>query len=186
MIWQTEKQWADAFMPEIKAILGMHIIGEAPREEDAERNTDLIVLKMEPIRIAVRMRRKHHALIPQYLEEFTIRCHLASGAKTELRKIMEGFGHLMFYGFEHQDGGRLGRWTLIDLNVFRVTLFETLTRTKKLPGFVKPNRDGSSDFRVFRYADFPREMIRTKGNGFPQFSRPTAKAIELTYADIPF
>lgn len=184
MSYERDRKWSDAFMPEIKAILGMHIIGEAPYEEDAHRNTDLIVLKMEAIRIAVRMRTYKNFV--KYPNDFTIRVSRGSGNETELKKIIRGFGNLMFYGFEHRDRLRVGRWTLIDLEVFRVTLFETLTRTKEWPGFPRTNPDGSSDFRVFRFAEFPPTLIRAQGDGFPQFSRPTAKAIELTHADIPF
>lgn len=55
--WEINKQWSDRFLPEIKMILGLHLIGEPPIEEDCERNTDLIVLKMEAVRIACRVRR---------------------------------------------------------------------------------------------------------------------------------
>ena len=55
--WENDKRWSDKFLPEIKMILGLHLIGEPPIEEDCERNTDLIVLKMEPVRIACRIRK---------------------------------------------------------------------------------------------------------------------------------
>jgi hypothetical protein len=53
--WRTDKALADRFMPEIKQILSEHLIKDAPVEEDAERNTDLIVLGMKNIRVAVRV-----------------------------------------------------------------------------------------------------------------------------------
>jgi hypothetical protein len=185
--WKDSKAWADSFMPEIKAILGIHIIGEAPYEEDAERATDLIVLRMEPVRIAVRMRTAEKAR-PSYLNEFTIRYSLASGRKTELAKILAGFGNYLFYGFEDPKTGNLGRWTLIDLSVFREEFCRKLYQCKPpdMPGKLFQNRDELTSFRVFRYQDYPAEMIRAQGDGFPQFSRPTAKAIDLTYADFPF
>ena len=40
------KRWSDRFLPENKQILGLHLIGEPPVKEDAERNTDLIVPDM--------------------------------------------------------------------------------------------------------------------------------------------
>jgi len=184
MSYERDRKWSDAFMPEIKAILGMHIIGEAPYEEDAHRNTDLIVLKMEAIRIAVRMRTYKN--FEKYPNDFTIRVSRGSGNETEMMKIMKGFGNLMFYGFEDQNGRHVGRWTIIDLDVFRGAVWDRQLRTKEVPGFLRTNPDGSSDFRVFRFAEFPPTLIRAQGDGFPQFSRPTAKAIELTHADIPF
>ena len=171
MNWQENKRWSDGFMPEIKAILGMHLLGEAPHEEDVSRATDLIVLKMEAIRIAVRVRRCTYGTTDKFKEEFTIRCELASGKKTELRKVIQGFGDFMFYAFEHKDGGRLGRWTLIDLNVFRESMFEKTSQLPAniLPGHKLQNIDGCSSFRVFKYCDFPQSLIRAKGEGMPQF-----------------
>ena len=31
--WKTDKRWSDKFLPEIKSILGMRLIGEASVEE---------------------------------------------------------------------------------------------------------------------------------------------------------
>ena len=49
--WKTDKRWSDRFLPEIKGIIGAHLITEPPFEEDAERNTDLMVLRLDAIRI---------------------------------------------------------------------------------------------------------------------------------------
>lgn len=184
MTWQRDKAWADRFMPEIKAILGMHIIGEAPYEEDAHRNTDLIVLKMEAVRIAVRMRTYKYFV--QYPDDFTIRVNRGSGMETELKKIMKGFGNLMFYGFEHEDRQHVGRWTLIDLDVFRGEVWDKQLRTKEFPGTEQRNFDRSSAFRAFNLNEFPPTLIRAQGYGLPHFSRPIVKATEPTCADIPF
>jgi hypothetical protein len=167
MSWQDDKRWADRFMPEIKAVLGMHLLGEPPQEEDALRATDLIVLRMSAVRIGVRMRKKQYATNERYLSEFTIRSERGSGSKTELRKIISGFGDFLFYGFEHQDGDRLGRWSLLDLNVFREELSEKLYKADSgvMPGQCFNNSDGSSAFRVFRFDDFSPSIVAAKGDG---------------------
>ena len=59
-------------------------------KEDAERNTDLIVLKLDAVRIACRVR--NHEYITRYGDEFTIRAERPSGVKTELAKIIDGWG----------------------------------------------------------------------------------------------
>jgi len=51
--WTSDKAWSDQYMPAIKRILGEHLIGAAPQEDDQERNTDLIVLRMEAVRLVV-------------------------------------------------------------------------------------------------------------------------------------
>ena len=54
--WEKEKAWTDALMPEVKRILGEHLIVTAPIEEDMKHNTDLIVLRLDGLRIACRIR----------------------------------------------------------------------------------------------------------------------------------
>lgn len=144
--WKSDKRWSDRFLPEIKQILGLYLIGEPPQEEDSERNTDLIVLKMEPVRIACRIRRFEY--MKKYPNEITIRSGRPSGVKTELTKIMEGWGDFFFYGFANEDETRLAMWRLCDLKEFRVWLFRKLY-TGKMPGIEKPNGDGSSTFHAF-------------------------------------
>lgn len=88
--WKTDKRWSDRFLPEIKAIIGTHLITEPPFEEDAERNTDLMVLRLDAIRIGCRVRKFKFS--DTYPDEFTIRTVRPSGAQTELGKIIEGWG----------------------------------------------------------------------------------------------
>ena len=155
--WKDDKRWSDKFLPEIKMILGLHLIGEPPTEEDAERNTDLIVLKMEPVRIACRIRRyKYHAIYP---EDITIREGRPSGTKTELTKICEGWGDYFFYGFSDNSEINLFAWKLCDLKALRVWVFREMARTGKLPGISKQNGDGSSSLRAFKATNIPGLIV---------------------------
>lgn len=157
--WKEQKRWSDKFLPEIKGILGMHLIGEPPHEEDAERNTDLMVLRMDAVRIGCRVRR--HNYLAQYGDEFTIRAGLRSGAKTELTKVIEGWGDYFFYGFCDAEGTHLARWTLADMRVFRIEYMRMLARSEvgKAPGISKENTDGNTSFAAFRWDAFPRDFI---------------------------
>ena len=155
--WKRDKQLSDVFIPEIKAILGGLLIGEPPVEEDRERNTDLIVLRLEAVRIGCRVRKSSYEA--RYGNEFTIRSSRPSGNKTELTKIVEGWGRYLFYGFgEVGDFPRLTRWTLCDLNVFRITYSNSLYNTLPM-GIEKVNNDGSSNFHAFRISDFPSDFV---------------------------
>jgi len=154
--WQESKQWSDGFLPEIKAILGVHLIGEAPQKEDQEHNTDLIVLTMAPVRVACRVRSAGYS---QYRNEFTLRTHRPSGMKTEMRKILEGWGDYFFYGHQGEDGLTLGAWLLGDLKPFRAWVWESICKGRGVPGTAKSNLDGSSEFRVFRVADIPSDFM---------------------------
>lgn len=157
MTWQDDKRWSDRFLPEIKAILGVHLIGEPPVEEDAGHNTDLIVLKMEAVRIACRVRTYEY--YQRYPDEFTVRAERPSGNKTELAKIVEGWGQYMFYGFSDEPQQQLIAWVLLDLNVFRLWHSSYLVNHKSLPGKLQSNTDGSSKFYVYQIHHLPQEFI---------------------------
>lgn len=152
--WQDDKRWSDRFIPEIKRILGLYLIGEPPAEEDAERNTDLIVLKMEAVRIACRIRRPEY--FSKYPDDITIRTSRPSGTKTELAKLIEGFGDYFFYGFSDVEEQHLRAWKLCRLNAFRLWFNRYIvTNRGEIPGILKPNGDGSSDFRAFNANQIP-------------------------------
>lgn len=159
MTWKTDKRWSDRFLTEIKGILGVHLIGEPPTEEDAERNTDLMVLRMEAVRIGCRIRK--HPYLARYGEEFTIRAGRPSGVKTELTKIIEGWGDYFFYGFACPNGESLAAWTLADMKVFRRQYALMLARSPSgaTPGVSKVNADGSSSFAAFSWDQFPADFI---------------------------
>lgn len=158
MTWKSDKQWSDKFLPEIKSILGQQLISSAPIEDDAERNTDLIVLRLEPVRIACRIRKYEYAL--RYPNEFTIRAGRPSGAKTELAKVIEGWGDYFFYGFSNEDETELCAWSLCNLKAFRLWFNRELVANKgKMPGQHKDNADNSSDFIVFSIDSLPPEFI---------------------------
>ena len=112
-----------------------------------------MVLKMEAIRIACRVRTGKYQ--KKYGNEFTIRSTRPSGAKTELRKIIEGWGDYMFYGFG--DGSNLIIWHLLDLKIFR-SIFLDMVYRRNVPREI-PNKDNSSSFMAFDLSSFPSDLI---------------------------
>jgi hypothetical protein len=149
--------WQRRFMPEVKRICGEYLISESPYEEDCQRNTDLIVLRLDNIRIGCRIRRFEYA--DNYHAEFTIRSSRPNN-KTELAKIVEGWGDYFFYGFSDANQAELACWFLGDLNVFRLWFSGQIIKMGGImPGIPKENHDGSSDFRVFRIDDLPTSFV---------------------------
>lgn len=155
--WRHDKKWSDIFIPGIKRVLGEYLIGEPPIEEDQERNTDLMVLKMDSVRIGCRIRRNQY--ISQYSDEFTIRAGRPSGIKTELTKIVEGWGDYFFYGFSNKNETDLEMWRLCDLKVFRLWFNQEILRRQQMPGIQKPNFDNSSNFIAFNFNDLPNDFV---------------------------
>ena len=155
--WQSDKRWSDRFLPEIKRNLGEVLIGEPPVAEDQERNTDLIVLKMDAVRIACRVRRNKFI---SYKEEFTIRSGRPSGKKTELAKIIEGWGDYFFYGICDEEEKHLEFWLIGSLNAFRAWFSAELFSQRGFPpGRRHGNVDGSSCFYVYDWDDIPNFIV---------------------------
>lgn len=151
--WTIDKKWSDKFIIEIKRILGEHLISEAPFEEDIHHNTDLMVLKLDAIRIACRIRNNYY--LKFYPNDITIRSGRPDGTKTELSKIIDGWGDYFFYGFSDKTETNIEKWTLISLNELRMWL--ALDNT--LHGMEHYNKDGSSSFKSFDTTKIPQNII---------------------------
>ncbi len=162
MSWEQDKRWSDRFLPEIKRHLGEHLIGEPPFEEDQKRNTDLIVLRMDAVRIACRIRK--FSYWPKYPDEFTLRESRPNGAETELGKVIKGWGDYIFYGFADEAEKKLHAWFLGDLKVFRGWWAKEQWAGRK-PGFSQQNGDGSSGFRAFARQALPPEFVVARNAG---------------------
>ena len=79
--------------------------------------------------------------------------------KTELTKIIEGWGDYLFYGFANENN--LSQWFIGDLKAFRLWFNKELFKLPKgeLPGEGKSNLDGSSDFRAFDKNKIPNFIV---------------------------
>jgi hypothetical protein len=156
--WEELKAWSDKYLPEIKRHIGEHLISE-PKDiaEDSTHNTDLVVLELQAIRIACRVRKDEYR--KKYGNQFTIRSSVPSGNKTELTKIIEGWGDYFFYGFA--DDSNLTQWLIGDLKAFRLWFNRELWKLDKgqMPGIEQRNSDGSSYFRAFEKNVIPGFII---------------------------
>lgn len=127
-------------------------------DDDAEKNTDLIVFTLGAIRVACRIRRFNQ--YEKYGEQFTIRADRPSGAKCEFEKLLEGWGDYFFYGFSNEAEDGLHAWFIADLKPFRTFVNKHLIRNGgKLPGVKLPNRDDSSQFYAYWIHQLPASFI---------------------------
>lgn len=156
--FDSDFSFSRRYLRHMKGIVGANLIGEAPEEEDRHRNTDLIVLRLETIRVACRARQHHY--LADYRDEFTIRQSRPSGVDSELLKIMKGWGDYLLYGFAADTGDRLCAWMLGDLRVFREWYYRYMKdHNGDEPGERRVNGDGSSAFRAFKIVDLPTSFI---------------------------
>ena len=132
--------WQMKFLPAIKNIVGPHLLEPASFELDAKEATDLLVLTARDMRIGCRIRRAGYA--ERYPWEFTIRSKRDSGAKTEMEKIIQGWGDWMFYAHaEHNDLLSLCRWFLINLHSWRAHAIKSKQSAGRPTS--KDNHDGT-------------------------------------------
>lgn len=150
----TNRNWSDRFLPEISTIVGSHLLKQAPALLDMTQATDLLMLDAKDMRIAARVRRPGFAA--RFPHQFTIRSRIPSGGETELSKIINGAGDLMFYGHSDPSQERIDRWWLIDLNAFRAALVRRSVEGSGIHWGSQVNDDGTA-FTWFDVRSFPND-----------------------------
>lgn len=156
--YATDRRWADKFIPRLKYIIADFIIRPAPDAEDIQHNTDLIVFRCDPLRIACRVRRYSYLL--RYPDEFTIRGGRPNGTETEIGKLISGYGDYFVYAFANEEETDLIAWRVIDLRAFRLWYSRQLVQNKGVvPGTRQQNGDASSWFYAFRVTDLPPHVV---------------------------
>lgn len=153
--WIEAKRRADTFNPEIKRILGEHLIRTSDIVQDETEATDMLVLELRPFRIGCRVRKYDYFL--RYPNEITIRAERLSGFRSEMTKIVEGWLDYLFYGFADPTDSRLLAWTIASLPVWRATLI----RKPTLIGshYLRQNGDLSSTFYAWPLDCFPQNFV---------------------------
>ena len=145
MSYKENREWSDGFMSSVKSILGQTIISESTFEQDTEEAFDLITPNTKKIACRVRDYYKNK----QYIQEFTIRSQSEYLRKTEIHKILEGYGDWMFYGFVKEN--EVIYWSIINLGVFRSSHKSAYYKEQK-------NYDGTK-FRAYLIGSFPQNII---------------------------
>ena len=173
MSYQSDRQWSDQFIPAIKLIVGPMCILEGTEEQDCVEASDLVILRARgDLRIACRVRRPGYAA-SRYPWEFTIRSKRKSGMRTELPKIVEGWGDWMFYGHSNADETEIDRWMVVDLSQFRLQwnrdLYSRAMKEKpRLRWGEKENTDGRSSFLWFDARTFTSSILVASSEPLPQ------------------
>lgn len=163
--WKADKEWSDAFMPQVKRILGAELISEASPVEDALHNTDLMIgdrqLVLAAIRVGVRIRKPSY--LDRFSHQFTIRAERTkTGNQTELAKIIRGYGDYFFYGIASPDADELACWALIDLGEFRLWFNQELFAHRTPFDGPIANGDGGSTFYAFNLDDLPPAAVKNR------------------------
>ena len=146
--YQIDRAWSDQFIPSIKNIVGPYLLVESDEITDQQKAADLIVFTGRNLTIAARVR--SHEYFDRYPYDFTIRSERESGARTELAKIVDGWGDWMFYGHQlERANGLIRHWMIIDLKSWRAQMIRH--RPKSPSDAFSQDRDNfdGTRFRVF-------------------------------------
>lgn len=163
--YTKDREWSDQYIPTIRRIVGPELLIVSPPEIDCREAADLIVLRGRDMTIAARVRRVGYA--DRYPFDFTIRSHRASGAKTELAKLLEGWGDWMFYGHASPMPKVINRWWLIDLHVWRETLLKKGYRECWETLCTKQDNYDGTQFIAFDVRRFPRLLVIKSSHDLP-------------------
>lgn len=150
MGYSRDRDFSDRFIPQITTIVGPHLLCPASFEQDCREACDLTILRGRDMTIACRIRRPGYL---KFARQFTIRSERETGAKTELQKIIEGFGDWLFYGHATADFSSIVPWMLINLSAFRAHLILNLKTIRRGD---QPNGDGTH-FRFYDVDSFPAD-----------------------------
>lgn len=175
MSYTTERTWSDKYLidhlskilPDLYPLLPhtditnkFILTSEAPDYEDQTQATDIVAQmsslldddgSIETITFGMRDRRYNgHS---KYLKEFTVRSKTRYNSKTELEKILQGYGDFNLYCWTTND--EITDWTLLDLDAFR---FHMQWNRSRLKYTAIPNHDGT-EFYAFDITSFPSDEM---------------------------
>jgi len=144
--FETDSKLEYKFARTIKSILGNQFIVK-DINADLNAGTDFLVFRLEPIRVACRLRRFEYL---KYNSDFTIRWSRPSGVDTEYQKIIKGLVDYILYGFIDQAEEKIVSYFIGDLKVFRASGVK--------PFRIKPNNPPDSELAIFRIKDLPENF----------------------------
>lgn len=153
MNFEEQFAWQDQKIEQVASILGKTFFIRSSFKQDVEEATDLIVLESANAKYAVRLR-KYDVYGDKYINEFTIRNKTKYGNKTEIHKILNGFGDYMFYGWYDDISNKIKYWSILDLNIFRIEINELIIDAT--PNI--KNKDGTGFFS-FNFNSFTNNLI---------------------------
>lgn len=170
--YSVNRHWSDRFIPEIRRIVGAHLLSIAPDHMDMRQATDLLMLDGRDVRIAARVRR--HGYAGKFPYDFTIRSRLPSGNRTELAKIVDGEGDWLFYGHANAEETGFDLWWLLDLRAFRAGLIRQASNGYPISSGDRRNADGTC-FKWFDIRSFPSEPPLVLATSGLRHTQPSAR-----------
>lgn len=161
-MYSNNRNWSDQYLDQVKNILGCGKakVSVTSFRVDTQEAADLIIEadnSHDDVYVAVRLRRAQY--INKYPNDFTVRYEYTAGYKTEYQKIMEGYAHIMLYGFVINNS--IARWIILDMDCFRKEAEESYIIKQH-----KQNVDGRNSFLAFDIHSFKSKIIIAHSDGY--------------------
>ena len=142
MNYHQQRNWSDGHMTKVRVAIANEILRTASDHLDQKEATDLEWVSptgFDRLHIAVRLRK--HTYFQRFQNQITIRSKSRYGCETELAKVLQGKGDLIFYAFLNEKETDFLKYTIGDLQVFR----QWYRDCKAFGGLPceQPNKDGS-------------------------------------------
>lgn len=170
-------EFSDPYLPLVQEIVGPLLLTKAPPFCDLREATDLKTFTAQPTRLAVRIRRPGY--VERYPFDFTIRYERASGEDTEMKKLVDGWGDLFFYG--HAARGeevKFERWFLISLRLWRAQLIRDHQQKSLVFGNMPNSNDhGATTLRWYDLRSFSPSITFKASIDIPQVRRAQLLAL---------
>lgn len=164
--YTEQRLWSDKHLFAVFGIikqLPIHILGLelkiAKPEEDMKQATDFKVIEAGDKCFACRLRKPGYANM--YPWDISIRHRTQFNKKTEVHKILEGWGDLFFYGHVGNND-EICRWHIIDLDAFRKCWKKTENGWSCPNSFdleIKPNGDGTEGLYI-HLLSWPNDLVK--------------------------
>jgi len=150
--WHVNKQWADGYLPQIQRVIRevapqLITIRVSTRSEDVHQASDYVVVT-EQGSIGCRVRRPHTW---ERYGDVTFRSKVRGTRKTEIDKILEGWGRWYLYAWALDNTSTdLEAWVFLDLDQLRASGL-LLKKMREID-----NYDSSSKFKRINIPDLQR------------------------------
>lgn len=133
----VEKALKESIKNKPISFFNKYTIRQSSTDEDTKLSFDMVF--SGELEVSVRFRKQ------QYIkyEDVTIRTRSMCGYKTEIDKLIEGMGHIYFYGWLNENETKIVKWLIYDINNIR-SLLET-------NGTLRCNGDGT-EFKAYDLA----------------------------------
>ena len=152
--FDAQFEWQAKYANQVVRIIAPYLIKVADPEVDKKENGDFQISFPRNGTVGCRLRKPDMA---RYVGEVTFRSRARNGGKTEITKIIDGYGDYFFYGHVN-NASVIWHWYLIDYTKLRALFIRRRELIDHAKANQVTNRDGTK-FIVFNVEEQLPEAV---------------------------